>query len=368
MTRLEIELEKSRTTWSLNLPSIIFPDSSLPFPVNVALLHSLQEIWDLRNKMLMPPIGLTEPLVKDWLNRITSILASAAENKPMRAWGLSRSGPVGCGLDVILFGNPTDPPSWANVKAVAEVTSRPKLHTEMRKTIYHKACLIFTAQPSRRFVPFLAICATMIYFIIIDREGQTLTEIDYLQKGEYHALNVLRIVAALMFANDETIGYDPTVTTLPNGNIQQVTAGNEVYKVHSAVHVVRDFSGRSTRVWSAIHEGHGAVAIKDGWPHKSRAGAEKEHLMALKGIKGIPTLIWGGTVQIHNPEDSSQQRNIDDDTARIRYGFSDGQACRIHRRLVLKPVGQRLSTFTSLGELVAALGDVAVGTPLIASF
>jgi len=238
----------------------------------------------------------------------------------------------------------------------------------MRKAIYYKACLIFTAQPSWRFVPFLAICAETVYFLIIDREGQTFTEIDYLQKGEYHAFNFLRIVAALIFADDEAIGYDPTVTTLPNGSIQSVAAGGGLYNVHSAVHVVRDFAGRSTRVWSASYAEHGSVAIKDGWPHKSRAKAEKEYLTTLQGIKGIPTLIWGGTVQIHNPEDSSRQQQLDDDTTWIRYGFSDGQAYRIHRRLVLKPIGERLSTFTSLGEFVAALRDVAVGMLLSSLF
>ena len=124
--------------------------------------------------------------------------------------------------------------------------------------------------------------------------------------------------------------------------------------------------------WSnkKIFSGSGCTSELNTKQHKSRAKAEKKYLTTLQGIKGIPTLIWGGTVQIHHPGDSSrqQQLQVDDDTTWIRYGFSDGQAYRIHRRLVLKPVGERLSTFTSLGELVAALRDVAVGTLLISLF
>jgi len=357
----EIELAP---TFSLNLPSAIFPDSSLPFAIDEALLRSLQGIWDSGNKMLISPKGLTEPLVKDWLSSIANKLASVTGYNPTRAWSVSfvRSPEeVNWSPDVILTSNPIDPLSWAYVKAVVVVTSHSKLHTEMRRAISYQAYHIFSAQPSRRFVPFLAICSKTIYFVVTDREGQVVSEIHYLQREEYHALNTLRIVTALVFATDETIGYDPTVTTLPNGNVRSIIAGDELYKVQLAVHVVRSVVGRSTRVWSASHAEHGLVIVKDGWIHEPRAKAEEEYLKVLQGIRGIPRLIWAGTVQIHNPGASSRQQFLDDNTAWIRHGFSDGHAYRIHRRLVLSPVGQKLSLFTSLGELVAVLRDVAVG-------
>ena len=65
--------------------------------------------------------------------------------------------------------------------------------------------------------------------------------------------------------------------------------------------------------------------------------------------------------QIHDPKDPSRQQFCDDNTAWVRHGFSDESKYRLHRCLVLKPVGEDLSSFTSLGELVAALRDVAVG-------
>ena len=59
--------------------------------------------------------------------------------------------------------------------------------------------------------------------------------------------------------------------------------------------------------------------------------------------------------------DPSKKNFCDDNTTRICNGFSDGRAYCIHCCLVLSPVGENLSTFTSLGKLVAALRDVVVG-------
>jgi hypothetical protein len=146
MSRLEIEIKKSKTTWNLNLPSTIFPDSSLPFPVNPALLLSMPGIWDPRNKKLKPPMNLTAALVRDWLNEIARTLGSVTEKIPTRTWGLNclKSSEA---VDCLLFGNPIDPPTWANVKAVAEVTSHPKLHTEIKKIIQGTPHLHCSTQP-----------------------------------------------------------------------------------------------------------------------------------------------------------------------------------------------------------------------------
>jgi hypothetical protein len=316
----------------------------------------------------MPPIGLTEPLVKQWLNGIVKNIASSTGVKPKRAWSADyatsvlAADDINCKPDVILVSTIIDTPGWKNVKAVVEVTSRSKMHTEMRRTINNKTYLIFSSQHTRRFVPFLAICNQKIYFIITDREGQSVSEIEYRQPGQYHALNFIRIIVGLMFASEETIGFDSTVALRQGGSIRRITAGGKVYAVKSTVHAVRGVVGRSTRVWFAINPTtNEKVAIKDSWAHQARAVTEEEHLNHLKGIQGVPTLVWGGTVQIHDPKDSSQMRFVDDNTMWIREGFSDEYSFRVHRRLVLSPVGEKLSSFSSLGELVAALRDVVTG-------
>jgi len=93
----------------------------------------------------------------------------------------------------------------------------------------------------------------------------------------------------------------------------------------------------------------------DRWIQERCANTEKENLeiLHLHKVRDVPELIWGGAVQAHLPTTNNQLR--DDNTLWIRHMFSDRCTFHIHRRLVLKPVGENLSTFTSLGELMAAL-------------
>ena len=229
----------------------------------------------------------------------------------------------------------------------------------MIRTINNKTYLMFSTQHNHRFVPFLAVCAEKIYFFVTDHEGQTITEICHVQQGEYHALNLVCVIVTLMFASYETTGFDPTMT-ISEGDIKTISCNGQTYKVKSTIHIVREIIGRSTQVWSVSDNNKKHCIIKDGWIQKGRADTERQYLKKLDGITGVPKLIWGGTVQIHDPKDPLQQQFCDDNTVWIRHGFSDESKYRLHRWLILSPVGKKLSSFTSLGVLVAALQDVAV--------
>jgi hypothetical protein len=373
---LAIELDRIPPIRIVNLPSIIFPDSLLPFPINEALVTSLgNKIWSTRRKVLRPPSYLTEVAVQQWLNDIAGAISDIVKVPPKNTWSAKYANTVldhdelKRKPDIILIRNGLlTPINWRNIHVVTEVTSSDKMHATMKRTINNKTYLMFCTQHSRRFVPFLAVCADFIHFIVSDRQGQAIADIPYRQSGVYHALDIIRIVVALMFGSDEIIGYDSTIETLPDGEITKISADGKDYRVSSTVHAVRGIVGRSTRVWSAYDMspdgGKKSVIIKDGWIQEGRANAEKEHLEALhrRKVRGVPVLIWGGTVQAHLPLGDSNSELHDDNTLWIRDMFSDRRAYRIHRRLVLSPVGENLSTFSSLGELIAALRDIAVGT------
>ena len=368
---LAIELDKIAPIPIVNLPSIVFPDSLLPFPVNEALIASLgYKIWSTSHKILKPPKRLTEVAVQEWLNNIGQAVSNVTGFKPKKFWSSQYANTVLSDSelkrkpDIILINTGLlESINWRTIHTVTEVTSCPKWHPTMKSTMNNKTYLMFTTQHSRRFVPFLGVCAKTIHFVVSDRQGQAVAEIPYTQSGVYHALDVVRIVVALMFGSDETIGYDSTIETGPDGEITKISAGGKDYKVNSTVHAVRGIVGRSTRVWSAYDVAQTgpkkSVIIKDGWIQQGRADTEKEHLVAVKNnhITGVPTLIWGGAVQALRADNQLQ----DDNTLWIRHLFSDRREYRIHRRLVLSPVGENLSMFSSLGELIAALRDVAVG-------
>jgi hypothetical protein len=84
---LGIKLAKARPTPIVTLPNIIFPDSSLPFPLNTALLNKLKQFWDPIKKKVIPPAAYTEKIIKDWLNAIGYSLTHATEVQcPSREW------------------------------------------------------------------------------------------------------------------------------------------------------------------------------------------------------------------------------------------------------------------------------------------
>jgi len=126
--------------------------------------------------------------------------------------------------------------------------------------------------------------------------------------------------------------------------------------VTSLVHAIQGVIGRSTRVFSGydIKDPNKKLCIiKDGWIQEGRADAEKEHMEKLKGITGDPELIWGGTVEL---EVSDGNTLCEDKTLWIRHGFSDGKKYCIHQCLVMGPVSENLSSFTSgKGHLALAV-------------
>lgn len=121
---------------------------------------------------------------------------------------------------------------------MVEVTSHSALHPNMKRMINNKTYLMFSTQHNHHFVPFLAICAHKIYFIVTNHKGQAMSEIYDLQEGDYHALNLLHINVALMFAKHETIGFDPTMVTSAEGEISTISGNGEVYAVKSTIHAV----------------------------------------------------------------------------------------------------------------------------------
>ena len=308
---LAIKLDKITPIPIVNLPSIVFPNSLLPFPVNEALIASLgYKIWSTCHKILKPPKRLTEVTVQEWLNNIGQVVSNVTGFKLKKFWSSQYANTILSDselkrkLDIILINTGLlESINWRTIHTVAEVTSCPKWHPTMKSMINNKMYLMFTTQHSCQFVPFLGVCAKTIHFIVSDRQGQAVVEIPYTQSGVYHALDIIQIIVALMFRSDETIAYDLTIETGPDGEITKISTGGKEYKVNSTVHAIHGIVERSTHVWLAYDMAQTgpkkSVIIKDRWIQQGCADTEKEHLVAVKNnhITSVPTLIWGGAVQ-----------------------------------------------------------------------
>ena len=111
--------------------------------------------------------------------------SSAYKNSPVP------DGELNCKPDIALIRRGDNINNWQHIYAITEVTSHLELHPHLKAQIDNKIYLMLSDQHTRHFVPFLAICSHMAFFMVTDHEGQTLAEIPYLQVGEYNTLSFL---------------------------------------------------------------------------------------------------------------------------------------------------------------------------------
>jgi hypothetical protein len=104
--------------------------------------------------------------------------------------------------------------------------------------------------------------------------------------------------------------------------------------------------GRATQCWRVRRDGMEYV-IKDSWCIRSRE-SEITTLEVLKDMEGVPHLYASEDLMSFGQTDSTVARRI---------GITTREE-RIHRRLVIGPVAQPLSTFSSKKELIQAFLDV----------
>ena len=93
---ITIERNHDKSILIPTLPSHIFPNSSLPFPVNANLLSKLEGLWDPKKIQLAPPKAYTEVAVEEWLEMIGLKMSQAtAIPCSSRWWSLAyKNSPV----------------------------------------------------------------------------------------------------------------------------------------------------------------------------------------------------------------------------------------------------------------------------------
>jgi Fungal protein kinase len=329
------------------LPSLVFPDQRLPFKVNQQLLNSLSGIYN-GHSWISPP-SFTEAAYGEWLNSIGAALETATGHKCSRIWDSSYCNTPLPGTetkrkpDIILL-KKGDKPAWPVVCAVGEVTAEAGFPSRIRNTIQQKSFLTFATQPARRFTVSLAFSKDCFQFVTCDRAGVVTSTRVNIDDG---ALNLLRIVAGLMFGSDELIGYDKSMHRGPDGSIKSITVGKEAeYTVIEPIFSSETVRGRATRCWRVRRDGKQYV-LKDSWCHRNRK-SEAIILEKLVDMEGVPHLINSDDVMAHGQIDSTAVRRV---------GLSYKEE-RVHRRLVVKPVATPLYTFESKKELIQAFVDI----------
>ena len=163
-----------------------------------------------------------------------------------------------------------------------------------------------------------------------------------------HPCALLCMLSFLAFGQLENIGYDITFIPPQPSLSSTIKVRSTTYEVIRRIFYNFVIHGRGTVCWHVRCDRKNYV-IKDSWTHESHLNREADILRKIQGLKGVPQLIAAWTVQI---------RGSDDRTDIHRLSLSSPSDVRVHRRLLMEPVGMPLSEFKNIRELLSILIDI----------
>ena len=161
------------------------------------------------------------------------------------------------------------------------------------------------------------------------------------------------------------IGYDETIQCGSNGKAPTIRVGGLDYRVQAELFKSTALRGRATRCWSveSTDEHKEGYVMKDCWADARCKQSEIEILELIRELGlcescCVPRLVHGEVVPVFLNVKSGTRG--DDCTARRRKKDSSMEG-RIHRRLMMEPLGRHITDFRCLHELVGAVIDAVEG-------
>ncbi|KAH7920649.1 hypothetical protein BV22DRAFT_1020824 [Leucogyrophana mollusca] len=221
-----------------------------------------------------------------------------------------------------------------------------------------------SSQPWRRYALGLSIANESLRVHCYDRSGAIISRpYDIHEKP----LALIRVIASLAFADRNRLGFDPTIrlalvsdllSPSLNGPIGRVMgrAPSTVYDILEIVWSSQGFIGRGTTVYRVRSKEGKEYVLKDYWVKANEAGHEAAILEKIASLKidGVPTLVEKWNVQFNGQDDTTETLR----KGLIMKHLPASFCARIHRRLLMTPVGFPISSFRSQRELLSGLRDV----------
>jgi Fungal protein kinase len=251
--------------------------------------------------------------------------------------------------------------TWCSVHAVTKVTTKDYDSKTLEDTVRDKSYVILVAQANRVHVPILSFWGNCKFQLAVtDREGQLRSHVIDIggRRPPADSLALLRIIAALCFAERQHIGYDPTMIADAADKIQYIRCEDKMFEIVQVLYETQSLVGRATRVWDVKYRDNRYV-LKDAWVEKSCPVAEYQHLQHIAGVTGVPALFCGWDVSVGGKLLSMSN---------IREGLgTDPQSGRIQRRVVSSMIGSHIASFRSKYKLVSAFRDIMISAPCLPS-
>lgn len=261
------------------------------------------------------------------------------------------------------------------IYAFVEVTKSKSRLPELIRQVTERAACIFDVQYQREFV-----CALAIYgeptkleytFFVVDRAGVTQTS-PSMPINSYAIFLFMRIIFAICFAKPESIGWDPLVEIHPDtyeptrvtiletlksvdANNPSTTVVRRTYDIVKLIHRSPILFGRGTRVWIVKDEEGQFLVLKDSWIHEASTTSEITLLQKIN--KAINDETTGYLFKNNLPSFVSGQECVCS-TDTVRGLLTNKPAKRHRRRIVMRIIGDHVTSFRSKTEFVAVFLDL----------
>ncbi|KLO10640.1 hypothetical protein SCHPADRAFT_999406 [Schizopora paradoxa] len=277
-----------------------------------------------------------------------------------------------------------DTVDWSDIEMVLEMVSPEMLDKGISRC--SRYCeRMFDRWPCPRFVPAAVIAGSHIILLIFDRSGMASSE-----KISVHdnPQKFLRLIIGFLFVSLEHLGFEMTIVVDEDGS-HYIKAGDVEYQV-SSIYREPGIEGRGTVCYHGVsQEDQSDVVIKDSWVDVCNEQTEIDILNQLNerdekelctpdGVRVIPQIVSHEILKTRRPGIApGEWVDLEATTALFRHHLVewDGDSpkwtwtssdksrksenvIRKFCRIVMKPFGQKLDTFTSKKVLIRAFGDI----------
>ena len=193
-------------------------------------------------------------------------------------------------------------------------------------------------------------------FAAFDRSGGV-QSIPYSLRDD--KLIFLRLILGILFAEDKTIGFDPSIQINVKNDVKSIQLNNQTYVITKKLIATQSLRGRATHVWVAQDPARKSCIVKDCWIGGDRTHNEIDILNEIKGMPSVPNIIHGELVLFDDETDS---------TAWLRTEYAGFTDFRFHLRIAMNPIGEPLCHFSNQKELVGIFLDIFTGQSLFLNY
>jgi hypothetical protein len=283
--------------------------------------------------------------------------------------------------DLVLLecvGDCRDSITWKNLQAIGELTSSDlKQNKTLISSLNTKAYILLCSQPWRRYVLAFSLADDELQIHLFDRSGVVVSPPIKLHAN---VSETCQIVYTFARANPVVLGFDPMVRIFDShilrppssSSVGTIDIERHTYDIISILWTSNGFIGRCTNTFHVRIQHapppliYGEVdeydyVVKDGWLEVDLINHEQSILDHIAGTEGVPKLLKAWTVKNEGRDDSTDlnRPNVWDPSLAPRY------VTRIHRRLLMAPLGSPLSSFKSQKELLLGLIEGLESTSII---